>query len=505
VQVSINQNKKIYGLVFIFFFLIYLISNGGHLDNYDGIAYFLITENLVLEKSLKIDPNSPSVEKLQFDINGLLSSHGSLLSSASRNETSLKNYVNYAPFISAIGVPFYIIALMFNQNPIHFVPYFVNLIIITLTDLVVFAFALELYKSKKIAFVLSLLLGVTSYIWPYQSSMFTQPLLGLCAISSVYFLFLSGKSRIKHAEIFGGIILGMVSLAHPTGVMIIPGILVYALLLLRKDKRKIAKFLIFFILLISFTLYLNEVRFGSPLDFGYRDEQSLKFHNDITGLAGMIFSPGKGILFFFPISILVPLAIWKFLKQEKWLAILIIYIFLVYWLWFGTIINPYWGANGNWGSRYLVQSLPFLILPVGILIKNLNLRYIIIGLATTGFIVNLLGVLVWEMYDYTYGWERLGLWKFGDKSWDLFTWSGSYSPIVLSWQVLNSDYLSSLVSYPKQIGDFHHIGLAPCNYDSYLYCSNGIIPIIILMSLVAFTFYLIWRDIKIPPNIPSNC
>lgn len=501
-QVNVNQNRKIYGLVFSFFFLIYLISNGGHLDNYDGIAYFLITENLVLEKSLKVDPNSPSVEKLQFDINGLLNSHGSLLpTNADENRTSLKNYINYAPLISAIGIPFYIIALMLNQNPIHFVPYFVNSIIIALTDLVVFAFALELYRSKKIAIVLSLLLGVASYLWPYQSSMFTQPLLGLCAISSVYFLFLSDKSRIKHAEIFGGIILGMVSLAHPTGVMIIPGILVYALLLLRKDKRKIAKFLIFFILSISFTFYLNEVRFGSPLDFGYRDEQSLKLHNDVTGLVGMIFSPGKGILFFFPISVLVPLTIWKFLKREKWLAILIIYVFFIYWLWFGTTINPYWGANGNWGPRYLVPTLPFLILSIGTLIKNSNFRYIIIGLAVAGFIVNLLGVLVWEMYDYTYGWERLSLWKFGMKSWDLFTWGGSYSPIVLSWQVLNSDYLSSLASYPKQIGDFHHIGLAPCNYDSYLYCSSGIISIIILLSLVAFVFYLIWRDMKIFPNI----
>lgn len=496
-QINAQQKKKIYGLVFIFFFLIYLTTSGGHLDNYDGIAYFLITENLVLEKSLKIDPNSPSAEKLQFDINGLLNYHGAIVSSNISNGTAQKNYINYAPFISFIAVPLYVISLILNQEPIHFVPYFLNSIIITLTDLVVFAFASELYKSRKIGFVIAILLAVTSFIWPYKSTMFTQPLLGLCAISSVYFLYSIGKNRIKHAEIFGGILLGTVALVHPTGIMIIPGIFVYALLLLRKDKKKLAKFLIFFFISISFILCLNEIRFGSPVDFGYRDEQSLKLHTDTVGLTGMIFSPGKGLIFYFPISILLPLAIWKFLKQERWLTILIVYVFVSYWLWFGTITNPYWGENGNWGTRYLVQTLPFLVLPIGILMKTTRFRYIITGLAIVGFIVNLSGALVWDMYTYSYGWEREALWKFGMKSWDIFTWDWNYSPIVLNWQLLNSNYLSTLSNYPKQVGDFHHIGLAPCSYDSYLYCSLGIYPIIILISSMVFVFYLIWRNIRI--------
>lgn len=500
-QVNVKQNKKIYGLVFIFFFLIYLITSGGHLDNYDGIAYFLITENLVLEKSLKIDPNSPSAEKLQFNVTSLLASHGAILTSKTINGTSPKNYINYAPLISFIAVPLYVIALVLKQEPIHFVPYFLNSIIITLTDLVVFAFASELYKSKKIGFVLSLLLAVTSFIWPYKSTMFTQPLLGLCAVSSVYFLYSIGKNRINHAEIFGGILLGSVALAHPTGIMIIPAIFIYALLLLRRDKVKLAKFLIFFFITISFIFCLNEIRFGSPMDFGYRDEQSLKFHTDIIGLAGMIFSPGKGIIFFFPMSILVPLAIWKFLKQERLLTVLIVYIFVTYWLWFGTIVDPYWGASGNWGVRYLVQVLPFLILPIGILIRFTKFRFVIAGLAVAGFIVNLLGALVWDMYAYAYGWERLGLWKFGMKSWDLFTWDWNHSPIVLTWQLLNSDYLSTISNYPKRVGDFHHIGLAPCGYDSYLYCSLGLFPVIILFCCIMFVFYLIWRNIRITATI----
>jgi len=495
----LKSNKKLCMLVFLFFFLVYLISGGGHLDAHDGVANFLVTENMVIEKSIKINPNSPSQSKLLFDIHSFVRFHGDMNSAKILEETGIipQAYVNYALFLPAIGIPFYIIADIFNQNPIHIVPYFTNALIISLTNVVVFAFTLSIYKSKKIAFVLSIFLGLTSFIWAYTSSMFPQPLLGLLAISAFYFIFLSKKNNIKNVEIIGGILLGSILLSHPSGILLIPGILIYGIFSFKTNKIKIIKFIIAFLVVIIFTLYLNEIRFDSFLDFGYRDEQSLKFHTDFKGILGMMLSPGKGILYYFPLSILVPISVWKMFKQNKAITFVIIYSFIVMWLWFGTVQDPYWGANGQWGPRYLVPILPFLILPIGILLKNSKkFNYGIIGLATTGFIVNLGGALVWNMYAYAYGWVRLGLWKYGDESWSWFTWDPTKSPIILTWNVLNSDYLSTLEFLQPTIGEFLHIGLAPCQYDSYLFCTNGVIPIIMLSGIILIITYAIWRNIK---------
>lgn len=492
-----KSTKKLYALVFVFFFFIYLTSGGGHLDGYDGIVYFLITENIIYENSIKIDPASPSLEELKFDLRNYVRFHGEISAAEITDDEPIpKVYVNYALLLSAFAVPIYLTAIVFEQNPINFVPYFTNAIVISLTNLVVFAFALHIYKSKGIAFALSLFLGVTSFVWAYTSSMFTQPILGLCAISTVFFLFLHEKNKIKHGEIISGILLGCILLAHPTGIFLIPGIFVYAVFSLRKNKTKLAKFILFFVIIVMFGLYLNEIRFGSYTDFGYRSEQTLENHTEFIGGLAMIFSPGKGLLFLFPVSVLVPIALWMMFKENKKLVILICYIFLVTWLWFGTVQDPAWGAGGNWGPRYLIPVLPFLVLPIGMLFKDSKkFHYIIIGLAVMGFSINLLGALVWDMYGYSYGWERLDLWKLGDESWSIFTWDITRASFMMHWNVLNSDYLETM-QVQKVLGGYHHVGLAPCGYDVFIFCSFGFIPVIIFACVIAVTFYFIWKNIR---------
>jgi len=440
-QKSCKISKKTYGLIFCFFFLIYISSSGGHTDGYDGIVYFLITENIVNNQSIMIDPQSPSLEETKFDLRNYLRAHGEISAAGIQDDEPIpKAYVNYAVLLSALAVPFYVLSILLSQNPLNFVPLFTNATVLALTAITIFSFSFYLYKSFWKSFVLALLFGVTSFVWAYTSTMFTQPILGLCAIAAVYFLYIS-KNNSKHYEIFGGLILGATILAHPFGITMFPAILVYGIVLLRKERKKLGIFVLASFLVLSFALFLNEERFGSFTDFGYRSEQTLQNHSQFVGGIAMLFSPGKGLLFLFPISVLVPLGIWKLFKLDKKLVFLIGYIFLTTWLWFGSVNDPTWGANGNWGPRYLIPTLPFLILPIGILLDLKSMRPIIIGLAIWGFFVNLLGKLVWDMYGYSYGWERLEMWKLGDVSWSVFTWDISRTNFVMHWNVLNSDYL----------------------------------------------------------------
>ena len=102
-QITTNlfQKKFLPFLLFTFFFLIFLITSGGHLDPYDGVASFLISENLALtgSPSINFQTNAQSAEDLGFDLSNYLEMRSKLLyhekfvseSLESENYT-LKNY-----------------------------------------------------------------------------------------------------------------------------------------------------------------------------------------------------------------------------------------------------------------------------------------------------------------------------------------------------------------------------------------------------------------------------
>jgi hypothetical protein len=54
--------------IFMFFFLIYLASNGGIIDHSDGARSFLFTENFVLNGKLALGLDLPSADELGFPL-----------------------------------------------------------------------------------------------------------------------------------------------------------------------------------------------------------------------------------------------------------------------------------------------------------------------------------------------------------------------------------------------------------------------------------------------------
>jgi len=69
-----------------------------------------------------------------------------------------------------------------------------------------------------------------------------------------------------------------------------------------------------YIVAIIITLLVNWGRYGSPLRTGYEGE-----HWELTaviGLAGSLFSPGRGILWEFPAIVLTPFGVRALLKTE---------------------------------------------------------------------------------------------------------------------------------------------------------------------------------------------
>lgn len=534
---SSKNKKRLILLVFIFFFLINIASSGGHFDWWDGVEAYLVTESMVMKHSAMLYPDLPGVEKLHYHIHLGIPMYKALGSGKPYNPNAPLEpvYGIRSLLLSAIAVPFYYAAIIFSVSPIAVVGLFVNSLIISLTCVVLFCFSLEIYASKNIAFILSLIFGVCSFVWPYNTTLWSVPLQALCIVASAYFIYISlhhhssfichytrfdnGKRAVRNRGIYfaglGGLFLGLSVFALPNSIILIPGFIIYSIFSMKHSRKSLSSFLITLAVVLFFMGLVNYVRFGSFTNFGYGYYESLTAHSSWVGLVGLLASPGSGLIFYFPIAILLPLAFKYMYRKNKGLFFLSAYLIIVAWLYIGTsgYQAPFGWSGEAWGPRYFIILLPFITLVSGTLpvhLKNLRfknklrllLKVSIIMLCVAGFYVNLVGKLVWYMYGYAYGWEREQLSRFSE--WPIImTWNADHSPIILHTKALISDFVSH-IQPEKYVGTGWYwttYGLAPCSYDLYIYCKFGIIPLLLLCTvIVILAIFIMMRISKFSPR-----
>ena len=296
----------------------------------------------------------------------------------------------------------------------------------------------------------------------------------------------------------GGIFLGLSVFAQPSSIIVIPGFVVYTIFSMRHNKKSLISFLLALSIVLFFMGLVNYIRFGSFTEFGYGSHFGTLSYNAYggkTGLVGLLASPGKGLIFYFPVVILLPLALKYMYRENRWLFFLIIYIVLVHWLYFGTLDDTesrFWSGAIAWGPRYLIPVLPFITLAFGTLLarfkqSRLLLKVSVLAVCTTGFVVNIPGILVWSEYGTIYAWDREGLSAFPG-SMEAIAWNPNHSPIISHIRTLMDDYVHEINPEQYLHTGWHYItyGLAPCSYDLYIYCKFGIIPIVTLLVIDIF-------------------
>jgi hypothetical protein len=532
----IQSNKLLITYVFVVFLIINFVSSGGHTDLWDGMITFLITEGMALKQTAQLDPEIPSISNtsipimintfLHWEVQNNKVVTGKYYDWVSLSRPIEPVFTSRALLLPSISVPFYFLSTLLSVNPVSLVAFSVNSIIIALTGLVIFCFSLDLYGSKRLAFILGLIFITCTFILSYNTSLFPQPLQALCVVSGVFFLYKARHNRPSFICIFtrnidaahpktaylhcglAGLFFGLSIFASPTSGLFLPGFVICSFIFLRHNKRLLLCFLLTLGALLISAGILNYVRFGSISEFGYGPKYgNLSLNKGWIGLIGLILSPGKGLLFYFPPIVLLPLAILFSYRQNKGLSFITVYVLGIAWLYFGTIdINGgsrFWSGAIAWGPRYLIPTLPLIVIMLGGLIKyprkpNAK-RLIIVSLIFTcvaGFIVNLGGVLVWTEYGIIYGFEHE---KLGAGAEEITTWDPKYSPIVLHMKMISENYVPGIpVQDYKNTGwGYATYGLAPCQYDLYILCKFGGVPVVILSgAAILLATIILWRDKK---------
>jgi hypothetical protein len=514
---------KLVLLIFVFFFLIYVVSSGGHFDWWDGTEAFLVTESMALKNTAKLDPLVPSVKELKFYINYTVYANKGLQggNNTDPSTTILEPvYTVRSLLLSALAVPFYYLGLVLTVSPIVTVGLLVNSLFISLTSVVIFCISVEVHRSKRIGFLLSLIFSVCSFVWPYNTTFWVQPLQGLTlALAALFIIKIQhyNRSFLCHYTVLGNdrkrvyfgalasLFLGLSVFAHPTSLIFVPAFLIYSFFSVMRHKIKNSIIFVAILSLVLFSIGLvNYARFGSFTEFGYGYFSSLATHDGWRGLIGLLVSPGAGLLFYFPLAILLPLGAKYMYKENKGLFFLCGYIIVANWIYVGTLSfgsEPVaWSGGIAWGPRYLIPVLPFIMIILGNIFLHLNrkrafLRITVIALCVAGFYVNLSGVLIWFQYGLMYGWQKEGLAAYPN-SLDIMAWHPFYSPIVLHTKAILADYVSSIIpaQYLNTSWYWATYGNAPCPYDLYIYCEYGIVPVIIIsLSLIVIAALVVTR------------
>lgn len=353
--------------------MVYLLVNGGQTFISDG--------ELMLQTTARIaDYHTLTLSDAAADFPQVVRGQGGFLFSRYGLGQPLAAAALYLFGTYVIGMGLLPGSLPFNIG--RFFALLLPAIATALTAGVLCAWAARLYQSARLGVALALLYGLGTLAWPYSRFFFSEPLFTCCLVLTAFALY-------QGYPLPGGLTLGYALATRLGGLFLLPAFLLYAWL--RRERLRDLVWLVVGMVPGGLIILGNNwVRFRTFSEQGYGDE-GFTGHL-LEGLSGLLFSPGKSLFLYVPLFVVLPFAALPFVRRYRQEALLIGLVTLIifcqsalWWIWWGG-----WG----WGPRFLVPLMPFLTLPLGVLLPLQSWRRIIALLLPLSLAVNLLGILV---------------------------------------------------------------------------------------------------------------
>lgn len=306
-----------------------------------------------------------------------------------------------------------------------------------------FLLALAAGYSQRTAYVLAALLGGATLLAHYSATFLSEPLSALCLVLVVYGLLRASSAAEPQRWLWlSGFAAGFgIAVKVASGVTLLaPGLwLLWLAWQRRRAWRRAVLMLVAWGTPIAGWLALvaayNWVRFGAVTETGYGGEARQYTTPFLTGVEGLLISPGKGVLWYSPPLFLALTGSWWFARRKPALALVIfgvvaatVTLYARYYQWYG---------GGVWGTRFLVPVLPLLLLPAGEIIERARRgnRAAVAGVAAAallGVYVTILGIAV--PFD-----RYIAEASVSPEAWDAALWKIDASPLVIHARRLDDD------------------------------------------------------------------
>ncbi len=284
----------------------------------------------------------------------------------------------------------------------------------TLTALLLFAGARRRYGSS-VGLALAGTFLLATPVLTYARLAFAEPVSTLLILSALLCLWPlqpslpPGYRPSKRALVLAGFCLGAAVLVKPANAIYLPLPTLYLLYLLwrahsqephfaHRIPHSALPFVVGLLPGLALTAGYNALRYGTPFTFGYEQEG---FTTPLlTGLYGLLASPGKGIIWFAPPVVLGVVGLVRWLRGPNALlraqAVLIagqaVVVLVFHALWSS------WAGNIAWGPRLILPLVPLLLWPLGALADRAWARRVWWALGAVGFLVAIPGALIDQFY-----------------------------------------------------------------------------------------------------------
>jgi hypothetical protein len=390
----------------LFLFSIYLLTFSGKLHVMDEFVGFAVGNNWVQH-------GRPDVNQFIWTNHwhstppGVWGADGNL-------------YTKKAPGISLAAAPLIWLGhTLPGLNAVH-LGLLTSMIIIAITGGVLFIWLVELKISWPVALLTALAYGLCTMALVYARLLWEHSIIAFVFLSGVWTVYKishSTESRRRWAWLMGCSLSMAVALTMRFEALFAVALFGVCLFLLTRPlpAQLSAKnfwtllqdttrwgWLMLYSILPFFTLlwllYFNAARFGSISETGYNRE--ILFQRPWVGMYGLLLSPSTGLFIYAPLTLLIFFGLRPARRRLPgayfWL---IIGLCLFYWAFYGSWFS--WGSTWVWGPRFMLHTLPLLMLFVAETVEWITHRpnrwplwVGVVLLALAGFFINFLGVVV---------------------------------------------------------------------------------------------------------------
>ena len=444
--------------------LTYAIFWSGHQYSIDGIVMFQYAKALAFQHSFQMDPPvrwgvDIAVSKWPL---GLTLLYVPVLSFLSATFLSADKWIRKSPHNPDLH---HHPGLL--ENEAYRYSSFINPVITAASAVVLYSLCRELGFSGKKAALAALIFGLLSPAAPYAKYDYAQPLAGLLLLLAILFLARSRRGG-RRALLVAGFCLGLAILARPEMVLA-PGVILIGAACLRSGKpgRLSGLFdrgrlldLAAFVTPLAVSLLVNQAfnyyRYGGWLSFGYRPD--FGFDLRLIGLAvlGNFLSPGRGLFFFFPLSLLSLPGFWSLYRKDRYAALLISLSFLSALLLYSAWSD--WPAGLSWGPRLLLPYFPYLALlgVAGISVLRQLPRWAALGLAAALILLGMAAAFQGLFYNFLVYYGRqpvsVGLPFRGAQH-----FSFGYSPLFAGWRAFGDPTWGDIYLWQVMTAQAHQV------------------------------------------------
>jgi hypothetical protein len=348
--------SKIHFNIFLFFLSVYVLTGQGSVQSSDGKIMYLLTQSMVENQSVTFSE---------------------LVSS---NDAPGPQYSKYGLGMSVLAIPFYLLGMVLSfllgieaSLTTQFSVSMINAFLTALSCLMVFRFATERFQlCSRTGLLLAMGFGLSTIAWYYSEDFMSEPAATFFLLLAVFYVTSGDSLTRKRDLVLAGTFLALAIFCRLAVLIVIPGFILYQWMVWSESGEKDFKVLatdlfraaIPVILVLLIVMIYNFIRFADPLTTGYENFNG-KF---LIGFFGILFSPGKSLFLFNPLTLFGCLAFMLFFRDQRSMALLFGWIIVSHLLLFSSWWS--WQGGMSWGPRLMLVVVPYLILPVGILLRE---------------------------------------------------------------------------------------------------------------------------------------